>query len=104
MPPKIAAVQESDESWAGLCECGYNTRGWPTKAIATERIRLHEDEHVSFEENEDDPSKWRLMNEVSPLNEFLASHGLIQSPTNQKLAVFPEGVKPLKPASSGAED
>lgn len=103
MPPKIAVVQDpEDESWAGLCQgpgCGpYSTRGWPTKAIATERIRQHEDEHLSLEENPEGP--FRLMED---LGSFREKHGLIQSETSGKMAVFPKGVKPLKPASSGAD-
>ena len=72
---KIATVKEEDGTHTGLCDgvalrlCGnpttgepFATRGWPTAAIAEDRIRQHLAEHNG------DPSE--------PLSEFRARHNL----------------------------
>jgi hypothetical protein len=44
------AVKTSD-GWTGQCAqpCGFLTSGWPTKALATERIGQHAAEHDTGE-------------------------------------------------------
>jgi len=87
--PKIAVAADplSEDSFAGLCECGYSTRGWPNPEIAGERIFQHQDEHKSGIEHPNDPSNHRLM---EPLESFRARHGLVQSPIDGGRAIFPE--------------
>lgn len=97
--PKQATLDEGDGGYAGLCECGYRTSGWPTAALAAERIGQHRAEHESWVENQYDPEKWVTM---EPLEEFRAKHGLVTDEVNPNLAVFPEGAKEIKPQKKAA--
>lgn len=111
MPPDVKVGKETEGpfegSWSGICtggdSCGnYRTRGWPTKAIATERILQHQDEHASGEENPGKPDKFRLM---EPQEKFMERHGLVRS-GNGNTAVFPadmEGIKFSKVGDSGGD-
>lgn len=77
--PRIATVAD-DDGYTGLCECGYQTSGWPLKKIAVERIKQHRNEHQAGEPME-------------LLSEFRARHGLV---SDGNKAVFPEEAKEVK--------
>lgn len=77
---KVAVAPDmtgNEDSYSGLCECGFMTNGWPTDEIAAARITEHKREHKTGQ----------LM---TPLDEFRARHGLVAEASGNR-AVFPEG-------------
>jgi len=58
-----AAQIETDKGYAGVCECGYVTDGWPTVKLAAERVGQHTVEHETGQRME-------------LLSEFRDRHGL----------------------------
>lgn len=83
------AVRQDDEGWGFSCplsgcgdpdtDVGYTSTGWPTKAIALDRLEGHIAEHAEgdaarAEGREVDRSK------LAPdLDTFRAKHGLVES-------------------------
>jgi hypothetical protein len=75
--PDIGVVKEDDDSFTGVCACGYKTSFWPMQKHAAERIREHAVEH-------------RDGTPMTPISEFRAKHGL---EARGMRAVLPEGAR-----------
>lgn len=80
-------VQAQEDTFRGLCQCGYSTSGWPTEEIAAARIRQHKKEEEGGV-NEDGTAKYPMQ----LLSEFRDSYMLV---ANGNSAVFTSDVKML---------
>lgn len=49
MKVQVRRDPENPDTWEGGCTCGFSSKGWPTKKLATERMEDHVAEHETGE-------------------------------------------------------